>query len=108
TTVEGVKLGRMLFYERRLSANSSVSCASCHKQEYAFADNKRFSIGYDGTSTSRNAMALVNLLWVDQFFWDGRVTGLENQAVFPLTDPHEMGQSLEESVGKLNQTSYYP
>lgn len=108
TTAEGVKLGRMLFYETRLSANNAVSCASCHKQEYAFADNRRRSVGHDGSLTARNAMALVNLLWVKQFFWDGRVNGLEEQASFPLTDPHEMGQSLEESVEKLKQTAEYP
>ncbi len=108
TTVEGVNLGRMLFYEKRLSANGKISCASCHKQAYAFADNRRYSVGYDGSKTSRNAMALVNLLWVEQFFWDGRVNGLEDQAVVPLTHPHEMGQPLAESVEKLNQTPYYP
>ncbi len=108
TTVEGVNLGRMLFYEKRLSANGALSCASCHKQEYAFADNRRFSVGYDGSQTSRNAMALVNLLWVKAFFWDGRVSGLENQAVVPLTHPHEMGQRLEESVERLNRTPHYP
>lgn len=108
TTEPGVKLGRMLFYETRLSANSTVSCASCHKQEYAFADNRRQSLGHDGSLTTRNAMALVNLLWVKQFFWDGRVKGLEEQATFPLTDPHEMGQVLEESVKKLKQTAEYP
>lgn len=108
TTEEGVQLGRMLFYETRLSANNTISCANCHKQEYAFADNRRQSVGHDGSLTTRNAMALVNLLWVKQFFWDGRVKGLEEQAVFPLTDPHEMGQALEESVEKLQQTAEYP
>lgn len=108
TTEEGVKLGRMLFYETRLSANNTISCASCHKQEHAFADNHRRSVGYDGSLTARNTMALVNLLWVKQFFWDGRVNGLEDQASFPLTDPHEMGQALEESVEKLKKTTDYP
>lgn len=53
-------------------------------------------------------MALVNLLWVKQFFWDGRVKGLEEQAAFPLTDPHEMGQTLEKSFEKLKYTAEYP
>jgi len=62
-----VKLGRMLFYETRLSARNTVSCVCCHKQQYAFADNRRYSTGHDGRLTTRNAMALVNLLWVKQF-----------------------------------------
>lgn len=108
TTREGVALGRMLFYEERLSANNKLSCASCHKQEFAFTDNQRFSFGVDGTATRRNSMSLANLLWVQNLFWDGRAGSLEQQAVVPLTDPHEMGQSLEMSSKKLSETKVYP
>jgi cytochrome c peroxidase len=103
-TVEGAALGRRLFYEKRLSANSTISCASCHLQARAFTDGRRFSIGFDGTPTKRNAMSLANALWVRNFFWDGRAAGLETQAVTPLTDPHEMGQSLDSSAGKLRES----
>jgi cytochrome c peroxidase len=106
-TVEGVGLGRRLFYEKRLSANNSISCASCHQQTHAFADDRAFSLGFDGTPTKRNAMSLTNLLWVRHFFWDGRASSLEAQALTPMTDPHEMGQSLDSSVRKL-QGIYNP
>jgi len=107
TTIEGVALGRRLFYEKRLSANNMVSCGTCHLQRLAFTDGRRFSIGFDGTPTKRNAMSLANSLWVRNFFWDGRASGLEAQAVTPLTDPHEMGQSLDSSVVKLRAAGSY-
>ncbi len=108
TTEEGVYLGRLLFYEKRLSADNSLSCGSCHIQKLAFTDGLPFSKGVDGTFTSRNAMSLANLLWVRNFFWDGRAPGLEAQATFPMTDPHEMGQPLSVSVEKLKATALYP
>jgi cytochrome c peroxidase len=107
-TVEGVALGRRLFYEPLLSANNKISCATCHRQEYAFTDGKPFSAGVDGTLTRRNSMTLANLAWVRHFFWDGRADGLEEQAVTPLTEPHEMGQGLCVSVKKLQATKTYP
>lgn len=108
TTKEGVYLGRMLFYEKRLSLNNTLSCGSCHEQAHAFTDGKAFSTGVDHVLTPRNAMSLTNLLWTRRFFWDGRVTGLENQASVPLTNPHEMGQPLAVSAKKLGETSTYP
>lgn len=107
-TKQGVELGRMLFYEKALSANNEIACASCHRQELSFTDGRRFSEGVDGKKTARNAMALVNLLWVRDFFWDGRSRGLEEQARVPLTDPHEMGQALAVSAKKLQQLHDYP
>lgn len=106
-TVEGVALGRRLFYEKRLSANNTLSCASCHLQRLAFTDGRRFSAGFDGTPTKRNSMSLANSLWVRNFFWDGRAAGLETQAVTPLTDPHEMGQPLDSSAAKLRTANTY-
>lgn len=107
-TKEGVYLGRLLFYEPKLSAGNKISCATCHQQQRAFTDGKQFSTGADGTLTRRNSMSLTNLLWVRNLFWDGRVTDLEAQAVVPLTDPHEMGQPLEVSASKLQTVSMYP
>lgn len=107
-TKEGVALGRMLFYEERLSANNTISCASCHRQKLAFTDGMPFSTGVDGFGTKRNSMSLTNLLWVENLFWDGRSQSLEEQALFPLTDPHEMGQPLEASSKKLTATNHYP
>lgn len=107
-TVEGAELGRRLFYDPILSANDRIACATCHRQEYAFTDRKRFSAGVDGTLTRRNAMSLANLLWVRNFFWDGRANGLELQAAVPMQDAHEMGQALALSAKKLQATAIYP
>lgn len=107
-TKEGVALGRMLFYEERLSVNNGISCASCHKQKLAFTDGMPFSTGVDGSGTKRNSMSLSNLLWVKNLFWDGRSASLEAQSIVPLTDAHEMGQSLEVSSKKLSETEHYP
>lgn len=107
-TEERVALGRMLFYEPLLSKTNTVSCSSCHQQLLAFSDNRRLSIGVSGKPTRRNSMSLANLLWVKNLFWDGRVSGLEAQAAFPLTHPDEMGQSLEISAKKLSKTRLYP
>ncbi len=106
-TVEGVALGRYLFYEKRLSRGDAISCASCHQQSRAFTDGRAFSPGFDGVPTKRNSMSLANLLWVRNFFWDGRAGSLEAQAVVPLTDPHEMGQSLDSAVRKLGAIGFY-
>jgi cytochrome c peroxidase len=108
TTQQGVYLGRALFYETRLSANNTLSCASCHKQELAFTDGRAFSIGVDGVPTPRNSMSLANLLWTRKFFWDGRANSLEEQAAIPLTNPHEMGQSLAISAQKISKAAPYP
>lgn len=107
-TTEGIELGRMLFYEKALSANNNISCGSCHQQNRAFTDGNKFSEGTDGIPTKRNTMALVNLAWVNHFFWDGRVKGLEEQAMVPLTEVHEMGQKLDISVRKLQKKAIYP
>jgi len=108
TTKQGVYLGRMLFYEPRLSANNTISCANCHKQEMAFSDSRPLSVGVDGVKTTRNSMSLANLLWTRKFFWDGRSASLEEQAAVPLTNPHEMGQSLSASAQKLQAEPQYP
>lgn len=107
TSKQGVYLGRMLFYEKRLSANNSISCGSCHQQAKAFTDGKPFSEGVDQVPTPRNAMSLANLLWARKFFWDGRAMGLEAQAVIPMNNPHELGQSPEVSAKKLGDDATY-
>ncbi len=69
-TKEGVHLGRILFYETKLSNTNTISCNSCHRQALAFTDGQTFSRGVDNTLTKRNSMSLANLLWVRNFFWD--------------------------------------
>ncbi len=108
TTVEGVELGRMLFYEKRLSGDNTQSCASCHKQSKAFADGRQFSVGIAGLEGTKNAMSLANLLWSSRFFWDGRSDSLEAQALIPIEDPIEMHETLENAVAKLQAAPEYP
>jgi cytochrome c peroxidase len=108
TTKQGVYLGRMLFYEKKLSANNTISCSSCHQQQKAFTDGRAFSNGVYHVLSARSSMSLTNLLWTRRFFWDGRATSLEEQAIFPMTNPNEMGQPLETSAKKLSETSTYP
>lgn len=107
-TKEGVALGRMLFYEKKLSNNNTISCASCHQQQKAFTDGKALSPGSEGILGKRSTMSLANLLWAKRFFWDGRATTLEQQALIPIQDPVEMHQTLEQAVAKLQQTPEYP
>lgn len=100
-TVEGVELGRRLFYEEKLSRDNTVSCATCHKQEYSFSDDMQFSQGVDGQFGTRHSMALVNLAWQEDFFWDGRDATLEEQILEPIVTPHEMDQTWEQAINKL-------
>lgn len=107
-TVEGIALGRMLFYEKMLSNDRSMSCATCHKQENSFDDPRPFSKGTTGTFGDRNAMAIVNAAWEKHFFWDGRRSSLEGQAHDPLTNPIEMANTWTEAVARLQSSPAYP
>lgn len=107
-TNAGVQLGRMLFYETMLSKDGTMSCASCHKPEYTFNDNRRFSVGVDGSDGRRNSMSVSNLAWHNNgFFWDGRAKTLREQALKPIQDPLEMNETLENVVEKLKASKIY-
>ncbi len=106
-TVEGVELGRFLFYEKRLSGDNTQSCASCHLPSASFSDPNQYSTGIDGIQGTRHSMALVNLGWEDFFFWDGRKTTLETQILEPVPNPIEMHQSWKRTVEKLNADVNY-
>lgn len=106
-TVEGVLLGRHLFYDPVLSVDGTISCSSCHKQEFAFSDTARFSVGVGGNRSKRNSMSLVNLAWGRRFFWDGRVGSLEELVHHPVTDAFEMGEDTNRVAEKLCNSSKY-
>lgn len=107
-TEQGVQLGRMLFYDTRLSKDGSMSCASCHRQEHAFTDTARFSIGVEGLPGKRQAMSVFNTAWhQNEFFWDGRAHLLRDQSLLPIQDPLEMNESLENVISKLNASEGY-
>jgi cytochrome c peroxidase len=106
-TVEGVELGRRLFYEKRLSRDNSMSCAACHAPSSAFSDPNKYSTGIDGIQGTRNSMALINLGWQQFFFWDGRAATLEEQILEPIPNPIELHQSWSDAVAKLKADVTY-
>ncbi|MCX8481985.1 MAG: cytochrome-c peroxidase, partial [Crocinitomicaceae bacterium] len=106
-TVEGVYLGRMLFYDPILSYDSSISCASCHKQEYAFSDPVALSPGAFGLKAKRNAPSLFNMAYSKHFFWDGRVTNLRDLVFEPIQAHNEMAMTLPKLEGKLKNVTRY-
>lgn len=115
-TNSGATLGRILFYDKNLSSNNTVSCSTCHQQENAFSDTNSQSIGVNGL-TGRHSMRLINSRFSDEmnFFWDERAGSLEEQTTMPIKDHNEMGfsgengdQSFNDLVSKLSTVSYYP
>jgi cytochrome c peroxidase len=109
-TNAGATLGRTLFYDTRLSHDSSTACASCHKQSKGFSDENQFSAGINGQLTTRHSMGLTNSTFYanGRMFWDERAESLEDQALKPIQSPTEMGSTLPEVVNKLTQTMFYP
>jgi cytochrome c peroxidase len=84
-------IGKQLFFDTRLSADSKVSCASCHQPANVFTDGKKRATGFKGKAGTRNAPSLFNVRYQASLFWDGRETKLEAQARRPLTNPVEHG-----------------
>lgn len=108
-TEQGVKLGRMLFYDPILSGDSTLACAGCHNQAYGFTDDdKQFSTGIDGVQGNRNAMPIFNMAYGAAFFWDGRAATLADQAQQPVTNPVEMHAEWSDNIKKLQNSSFYP
>ena len=100
-------LGKKLFSEKILSKDSSVSCASCHKPQFAFSDTAAFSIGIEGKLTKRNTPSVLNMKNRPYYFWDGRAASLEEQALMPIQNPDEMGLPVDEAVKRLNDSREY-
>ena len=109
-TDAGATLGRVIFYDRRLSRSQTVSCASCHKQGLGFSDDAALSVGFAGGHTGRNSMGLAFSRYYQsgRFFWDERAATLEDQVLMPVQDGVEMGMTLPEVVARLESTSFYP
>lgn len=106
-TVEGVELGRKLFFDPILSLDSSLACAGCHIPENGFSDPRKFSMGVDGLFGTRQSMALANLAWSSQFFWDGRANSLREQALLPVPNEVEMHLPWEVAVPRLQSHPEY-
>lgn len=109
-TDAGATLGRVLFYDEKLSANGTISCASCHLQQHGFADPRVLSVGFDGELTRRHASSLANARFYDsgKFFWDERADTLEQQVLMPFQDEIEMGLTLARLEEIVSEQSYYP
>lgn len=114
-TDKGATLGRVLFYDKKLSVNNAISCSSCHRQANAFSDTAVASVGSNG-STARHSMRLINTRFSSEFkfFWDERATSLEMQTSMPIKNHDEMGysglngdQSISDLVSKLSAIGYY-
>jgi cytochrome c peroxidase len=100
-------LGKLLFNEKLLSLDSSVSCASCHKPAFAFADTTAFSIGIYGKPSRRNTPSVLNMKNRPYYFWDGRASSLAAQALMPIENPDEMGLPIKMAIERLNQSEKY-
>ncbi|MFY7988393.1 MAG: cytochrome-c peroxidase [Flavobacterium sp.] len=114
-TDKGATLGRVLFYDKNLSSNNTISCASCHKQEFAFSDTNIASTGVNGT-TGRHSMRLINVKFATEtkFFWNERAINLETQTTMPIKDHGEMGfsgengdLSFDDLITRLSGIGYY-
>ena len=101
-TVASVRLGEALFFDKRLSVDSSVSCASCHAPHRAFSDTVAFSRGVRGQFGLRNAPTLMNVAYQTALFHDGGVPNLEMQVIAPIEDPLEMGHRIEAAAAALH------
>lgn len=101
-TAERIELGRQLFFDRRLSRDGSLSCATCHDPERGFADARPIAVGIDGRQGRRNAPALINRGYGRAFFWDGRAKSLEEQVTKPIEDPNELGSSLADASRRVD------
>ncbi|HET6880775.1 MAG TPA: cytochrome c peroxidase [Pirellulales bacterium] len=106
-TPQRVRLGRKLFFDPILSADGTVACASCHDPAHGFAAPQPRSVGIGGRTGTRNAPSLLNRAAGTSFFWDGRSKSLEEQALEPIDNPHEMGGSLHDALHRLQADAAY-
>jgi len=106
---ESVQLGRVLFYDKKLSLNNMISCGSCHHQAVGFSDAMASSIGFGGQKTSRNSMAICNPIFFNNMFWDSRAAGTLDLSTKPVFNHIEMGMENDAMLEqKLSAVSYYP
>lgn len=100
-------LGKMLFFDPRLSVSGQIACANCHDPQLGWGDGKRLAFGHDRQLGSRNAMTLFNTGYYEKLFWDGRALSLEDQARFPVQDHLEMNQGLPEMESRVKKYKGY-
>ncbi len=106
-TPEKVELGKMLYFDTRVSKDGTISCATCHDPKHGWAENRPTSTGIFGQKGGRNAPTVINAAYATSQFWDGRAASLEEQAVGPVGNPIEMGSSMAETVKRLSKIPEY-
>jgi cytochrome c peroxidase len=106
-TAASVELGEKLFNDVRLSGEGGISCASCHKKEFAFADNRALSPGVHGRIDARNSPSLLNVAYQKRLFLEGGIPSLERQAIAPFSNENEMNFSVHNSATKLAEVTRY-
>lgn len=99
-TKENVQRGRELFFDKRLSRDSTISCATCHDPKLAFSDSRKLAVGVEGKTGNRRVPRILNRAYGKSFFWDGRVVTLEDQVAMPIVNPKEMDLSLEAAAAR--------
>ena len=106
-SAEEIELGKILFFDPRLSLNEKQSCATCHNPEMGFGDGMATGLGTMGEELGRNTPHIYNLAWSSIFFWDGRAKTLEEQALGPISAPGEMNMPLPQLITRLNKVPGY-
>ena len=101
------ELGKLLFFDPILSSDSTISCASCHKTQFAFADSSATSLGVGGVRGPRNTPSAMNVVLQNFFFWDGRAKSLEEQALAPIENPDEMNLPIDKALQRLKGNGSY-
>ena len=102
-----IALGQRLFFDKYLSANSAIACATCHDPKHGFSDGRRRARGITGIERPRNTPTLWNLAWAKSFYWDGRAPSLEAQARTPIEHPQEMGLAIDSAVARIGLDAAY-
>jgi len=106
-SAQKAKLGKMLFFDPRLSKSKQIACSSCHDPELGWGDGRHLSFGHDRQNGKRNAMTILNTAHYDRLFWDGRAASLEDQVSFPVQDPKEMAQSIKAMERNIRKVKGY-
>lgn len=104
---EKAALGKMLFFDPRLSQNFNMTCATCHNPSFGWEDATKGSVGAQNTALPRHSPTVINVAWGNTFFWDGRAATLEEQAKGPIESPVEMNTPIEMVVERLNAVPQY-
>lgn len=106
-TEEKIALGKQLYFDKRLSRDNTISCASCHDPKLGYSNGERFATGVGGAKGGRSAPSVINSAYYKQQFWDGRAGSLEEQALGPIANPIEMALPIEQAVARLNRIEGY-